>query len=111
MPIYEFECDSCRQITEAMRKFSDPPLTVCPHCGGKLEKLISMNSFQLKGGGWYVTDYARKKGDSTCPAKSAKTDKPAANGSAGSSADSGAAPACSACKSAEKGGCPASTDS
>jgi predicted nucleic acid-binding Zn ribbon protein len=44
-----------------LQKFSDPPLTDCPHCKGKLKKLMSLNSFHLKGSGWYVTDYAGKK--------------------------------------------------
>jgi predicted nucleic acid-binding Zn ribbon protein len=64
-----------------MQKFSDRPLTKCPQCGGKLSKLMSMNSFQLKGGGWYVTDYA-KKGDKVAPKTEAKTESaaPAAAG-------------------------------
>ena len=61
MPIYEYECGKCHQTTEALQKFSDPPLTDCPHCNGRLKKLISLNSFHLKGSGWYVTDYAGKK--------------------------------------------------
>ena len=61
MPIYEYECVKCHQTTEALQKFSDPPLTDCPHCDGRLKKLMSLNSFHLKGSGWYVTDYAGKK--------------------------------------------------
>lgn len=45
---------------ERIRKFSDPPLTVCPQCGGELEQLLSAPAVQFKGAGWYVTDYARK---------------------------------------------------
>ncbi|MGC8720702.1 MAG: FmdB family zinc ribbon protein [Thermodesulforhabdaceae bacterium] len=60
MPIYEYECTSCGKITEAMQKFSDAPLTICPSCGGSLRKLISLSTFHLKGTGWYVTDYANK---------------------------------------------------
>ncbi|MDR3204720.1 MAG: zinc ribbon domain-containing protein [Deltaproteobacteria bacterium] len=79
MPIYEFECSDCHQVTEAMQKFSDQPLTVCPRCGGHLSKLISMNSFQLKGGGWYATDYAKKPSPATSkpatsPAECSKKD-------------------------------------
>jgi putative FmdB family regulatory protein len=47
-------------LTERIQKFSDPPLTICPHCGGELEQLISAPAVQFKGAGWYVTDYARK---------------------------------------------------
>ena len=60
MPIYEYMCQQCGQRHEAMQKFSDPPLSECPKCKGKLKKLISNTSFVLKGSGWYVTDYARK---------------------------------------------------
>ena len=62
MPIYEYECLGCGKIEEAIQKFSDKPLTKCPHCSGKLQKLISQSSFHLKGSGWYVTDYAAKSG-------------------------------------------------
>ena len=65
MPIYEYECTKCGKITEAMQKFSDPPLTECEHCHGQLRKLISMSTFHLKGTGWYVTDYARKRQSSS----------------------------------------------
>jgi len=61
VPIYEYECSRCHQTTEALQKLSDPPLTDCPSCKGKLKKLMSLNSFHLKGSGWYVTDYAGKK--------------------------------------------------
>jgi len=56
MPLYEYECQSCHRRIEKIQKFSDPPLEVCPHCGGGLEKLISSPAFHLKGSGWYVTD-------------------------------------------------------
>ena len=62
MPIYEYKCDKCQKIVEVMQKFTDKPLSRCPSCGGRLSRLISNCSFQLKGSGWYVTDY--KKGDS-----------------------------------------------
>jgi putative FmdB family regulatory protein len=60
MPIYEYQCSACGKIEEALQKVSDAPLTTCPHCSGKLNKLISHSSFHLKGSGWYVTDYADK---------------------------------------------------
>ena len=60
MPLYEYQCQSCGRRLERIQKFSDPPLDTCPHCGGRLEKLISSPAFQFKGSGWYVTDYARK---------------------------------------------------
>lgn len=61
MPIYEYECVSCKRVEEAFQKISDAPLTICSHCQGKLHKLISHSSFHLKGSGWYVTDYAGAK--------------------------------------------------
>ena len=65
MPIYEYECEKCGKIVEAMQKFSDDPLTTCESCNGSLHKLISRSSFHLKGSGWYVTDYSGKKQDTT----------------------------------------------
>ena len=58
MPIYEYECLSCGKQCEVIQKFDDEPLSSCPDCGGHMHKLISRNSFILKGTGWYVTDYA-----------------------------------------------------
>jgi putative FmdB family regulatory protein len=93
MPIYEYECAQCGQIEEALQKFSDKPLTKCRTCSGSLRKLISNNSFHLKGSGWYVTDYA-KKPTTDKPAKDKGTQsktsdtKPAPeNSTSGSSAD------------------------
>ncbi len=59
MPIYEYHCGKCGDF-EVMQKMSDKSLTACPTCRRKVTKLISSTSFQLKGSGWYVTDYARK---------------------------------------------------
>jgi putative FmdB family regulatory protein len=72
MPIYEYSCQKCRARIEVMQKITDKPLKRCRSCGGKLEKEWSTSSFQLKGSGWYVTDYAGKKtGDADKePAKS-----------------------------------------
>ncbi len=60
MPLYEYQCKKCHSLTERIQKFSDPPLAVCPHCGGELEQLISAPAVRFKGSGWYVTDYAKK---------------------------------------------------
>lgn len=62
MPIYEYECDRCGHHVEVLQKFSDPPITECERCHGRMKKLISQSSFHLKGTGWYVTDYASKSG-------------------------------------------------
>lgn len=63
MPIYEYQCQKCKAHTEILQKITDKPLTKCRKCGGRLEKQWSSTSFQLKGSGWYATDYAAKKQD------------------------------------------------
>ena len=60
MPIYEYSCLKCGERIEALQGLHDAPLTVCEACGGELKKLLSAPSFQFKGSGWYVTDYAKK---------------------------------------------------
>jgi putative FmdB family regulatory protein len=60
LPLYEYACTQCGQRSEKIQKFSDPPLTKCEKCGGKLKRLVSSPAIQFKGSGWYVTDYARK---------------------------------------------------
>ncbi|MDL2260018.1 zinc ribbon domain-containing protein [Deltaproteobacteria bacterium OttesenSCG-928-K17] len=90
MPIYEYKCEKCGETTEVIQKFSDAPLTLCPGCGGPVAKLMSMNSFQLKGSGWYVTDYAGKN-SSTCKKES--------------SGESGPATPCAEKKAAGESGC------
>jgi len=58
MPIYEYRCSSCGSEHEVLQKFSDPPLAVCPSCQkSTLSKLVSAAGFQLKGSGWYATDF------------------------------------------------------
>src|SRR5512139_1391297 len=59
LPLYEYECPKDGTF-ERMQKFSDPPITACPTCGGPVEKLLSAPAIQFKGTGWYITDYARK---------------------------------------------------
>jgi putative FmdB family regulatory protein len=62
MPVYEYECQKCGTF-ETTQRITEEPLIKCPTCKGKVKKLISNTSFQLKGTGWYVTDYARKGKD------------------------------------------------
>lgn len=66
MPLYEYKCVKCHKVTEKIEKVDGPHLKKCPHCGGKVEQLVSRSAIQFKGAGWYVTDYAGKKsaGDS-----------------------------------------------
>jgi putative FmdB family regulatory protein len=63
MPIYEYECSKCGKVFEVFQRITEEPLTKCKFCQGTVNRLISQCSFQLKGTGWYVTDY--KHGGST----------------------------------------------
>jgi putative FmdB family regulatory protein len=85
MPIYEYRCEKCGTF-EATQRITDKPIGKCPTCKGKVKKLISHTSFQLKGSGWYITDYARKgkSGDG----KSDDAAKPAAETKSDSKSDS-----------------------
>ena len=58
MPTYEYRCEHCGDFEE-MQRITNPPLSRCPRCKRKVRRLISSTSFQLKGSGWYVTDYPR----------------------------------------------------
>ena len=79
MPIYEYRCEKCGSHFEVIQKFSDKPLKFCSNCKGRLTKLISQTSFQLKGSGWYVTDYAKSGKTTSKPDE--PSSKPAAEGS------------------------------
>lgn len=63
MPLYEYQCLSCGNVSEVIQRMSDDPLSTCDRCGGELKKLLSAPAFQFKGSGWYVTDYANKSGN------------------------------------------------
>lgn len=69
MPIYEYQCDACRQRIERLQRLEDPLLTVCPKCGGAMHKRFSVPALQFKGSGWYVTDYARQQNGSVSSEK------------------------------------------
>lgn len=61
MPIYEYQCGECGHRLEAFQKMTDQPLTECPNCHkAQLQKLVSAAGFQLKGTGWYATDFKNK---------------------------------------------------
>ncbi len=62
MPIYEYYCPQCAKVHELLQRISEEPLRHCPVCGSdKVQKMISRAAFQLKGSGWYVTDFKDKK--------------------------------------------------
>ena len=73
MPLYEYKCLKCGRRTEKIENVDGPHLRRCPHCGGKVEPMISAPAIQFKGAGWYVTDYASKtsSGDPDKPASGA----------------------------------------
>lgn len=84
MPIYEYQCTKCGEIFEAFQKVSDEPLTECRFCKARVEKLISHSSFQLKGSGWYLTDYAKRSSSPSgteTSSSGASPSKPAESGS------------------------------
>jgi putative FmdB family regulatory protein len=63
MPIYEYQCDKCEHVLEALQKIAEEPLRYCPECGADaLKRLLSAPRFRLKGSGWYETDF-KKDGD------------------------------------------------
>ena len=76
MPIYAYKCASCGFAQDALQKISDPPLTVCPQCGASaLVKQVTAAGFQLKGSGWYVTDFRGGGGASQADKGQAKPEQ------------------------------------
>jgi putative FmdB family regulatory protein len=109
MPIYAYKCGSCGHAKDVLQKISEAPLTVCPACGAEaFSKQITAAGFQLKGSGWYVTDF--RGGSSGGAGTSAPATAPAADSKPSDSAksDSGTSPSKSDAPSASAGGCGAS---
>jgi putative FmdB family regulatory protein len=77
LPLYEYRCLKCDRHTDKIENMNGPHLKKCPHCGGKVESVITAPSIQFKGTGWYVTDYGRKTsgGDSAKSEKGEKSEK------------------------------------
>lgn len=92
MPLYEYKCLKCGRLTEKIEKVSGPHLKKCPHCGGKVESVITAPAIQFKGAGWYVTDYAGKSTDGGSKEQKpvAETKETAAKDAAGKEKDSSA---------------------
>jgi putative FmdB family regulatory protein len=89
LPIYEYKCEGCGETFEVIQKFADEPVTIHDKCGGHVHRLMSAPSFQFKGSGWYVTDYAKGSGSSPAHAESGKGDKSESSKSDSSSKSSG----------------------
>lgn len=99
MPIYAYRCESCGHAKDVLQKMSDPVLTTCPACGAEsFKKQLTAAGFQLKGSGWYVTDFRGGAGGTSAPAADAAGATPAAATTATAekssppAASSGAAP-------------------
>ncbi len=97
MPIYAYRCEACGFAKDALQKMSDPVLTECPACGkSTFKKQLTAAGFQLKGTGWYVTDFRGGKGGTTAPAVAAASgDAPAVAKSDTAAAPAAPAPAAS----------------
>lgn len=99
MPIYAYKCDACGYAKDVLQKMSDPQLTVCPNCGqAAFSKQVTAAGFQLKGSGWYVTDFrdGNKGGGAKAPAADqagAPTPAPAPSSDAPASAAPASVPA------------------
>ncbi len=94
MPIYEYVCEKCGSRIEIIQRVGDPPPKRCRKCRGKLQKAISRTSFQLKGSGWYATDYPSKqaatgksKSEKSGADKTDKKPEPAPSSAASSDGD------------------------
>jgi putative FmdB family regulatory protein len=77
LPLYEYRCLKCDRHVDKIENVKGPHLKKCPHCGGKVESVLTAPAIQFKGSGWYVTDYANKPAgeDSSKPEKADKAEK------------------------------------
>ncbi|WP_419804285.1 FmdB family zinc ribbon protein [Terriglobus sp.] len=91
MPLYEYQCTACGKLTEKRQKFSDPELTECPHCGGRLERTITAPAVQFKGGGWYADLYSKggKKPAANASPEGGGSGDAAKSGDSGSKSEGG----------------------
>jgi putative FmdB family regulatory protein len=87
MPIYAYRCEACGFAKDALQKISDAPLTDCPQCGkAEFRKQVTAAGFQLKGSGWYVTDFrGGSGGGASAPAKAESSGSASASGASDSS--------------------------
>ena len=91
MPLYEYECQQCHRRTEKIQKFSDAPLTTCPHCGGTLEQTLTAPAIQFKGSGWYKDLYSSAKPPAASTGSGEGAPAAAESGKSAPHAESGAA--------------------
>jgi putative FmdB family regulatory protein len=103
MPIYAYRCDECGFAKDVLQKMSDPVLTVCPSCGkSAFKKQVTAAGFQLKGSGWYVTDF--RGGNAPATGTAPSTDGAAASGAKEAPAAASASPAPAATPSKDSSG-------
>jgi putative FmdB family regulatory protein len=111
MPLYEYKCTACHKHTEKIQKFSDPEITVCPHCGGHLERVLSAPAVSFKGHGWYADGYGNAKpkssgdgaGKGSSDSKPSTDSKPTKESApAAAPANPAAAPAAASASSSDK---------
>jgi putative FmdB family regulatory protein len=100
MPIYEYQCKKCGQF-EIMQKITERSLTRCPTCQSKVTKLMSNTSFQLKGSGWYITDYGRKGAKGGETSKESKSEAKSESKTEGKTETSGSSSESKTSKSSE----------
>lgn len=97
MPIYAYQCESCGHAKDVLQKISDAPLTECPACGAAtFKKQLTAAGFQLKGSGWYATDFRNSGSSSTAAGAGAAATAAADTAASSSPPDSGAAGGCGA---------------
>jgi putative FmdB family regulatory protein len=94
MPIYAYRCAACGHSRDVLQKLSDAPLVVCPACGAEqFAKQLTAAGFQLKGSGWYATDFRNGQSGTAAPAKSTSAEPAATGGDAAASPGSSSAAA------------------
>ena len=98
MPIYAYRCSFCGHAKDVLQKISDPVLTTCPACGAEsFQKQITAAGFQLKGSGWYATDFRGGSGGTSAPATGATAAAAAPESSTASGGDTGGTPCGGSC--------------
>jgi putative FmdB family regulatory protein len=103
MPLYEYECKQCHKHTEKIQKFSDAEITICPYCGGALERVISAPAISFKGGGWFKDGYGNAKlaaSSSESKSDSGSTNSPSGDSAAPAKSDGAPAAASTSTSSA-----------
>ena len=106
MPIYAYRCSACGHAKDVLQKLSDPVLSTCPACGAEtFSKQLTAAGFQLKGSGWYVTDFRNGSSSAPAPAAAAPAEAPKSDAAAAPAAAPAPAPAAAAPSSGGGGAC------